>query len=234
MKAEGTLSDKIILAIDDTSIDRIRRLIAATSPFITTYKIGSIAFTALGPGLIQEVRASGKDVFLDLKYLDIPHTVSKAVRQAVSLGVKMITLHTLGGREMMERSVEASDNRAMLLGVTLLTSMDAEQAGAVGLRGDVHEIVGRLAALALGAGLHGLVASGQEGPRLRKEFGSGPVLVVPGVRPSEYGTGSDDQKRVVTPQQAFASGADYIVIGRPVTESSDPARTLAEINEGLR
>ncbi|MCL4558545.1 MAG: orotidine-5'-phosphate decarboxylase [Deltaproteobacteria bacterium] len=233
MRADTTFSDRIILAIDDTSLDKIRWVMRETSPLIRTYKIGSISFTAFGPRLIDEVMSFGKDVFLDLKYFDIPNTVYRAVRQAASFGVKMATLHTLGGREMLKRSLEASDGRVMLLGVTLLTSMDAEEADGVGLRGGVQDIVGRLASLAVQAGLHGLVASGHEVPRLKEEFG-GLTIVVPGIRPRERGAPADDQKRVVTPRQAFESGADYIVIGRPVTENDDPARVLSEICDGLR
>ena len=225
-------SRRIILAIDDVKKDAIDRIIDATSPFLDIYKIGSITFTAFGPSIINEIMNRGKEVFLDLKYFDIPNTVSKAVRQAVSYGVKMLTLHTLGGFDMLKAAADANNGRAALLGVTLLTSLDASQIERIGIVHDVPSMVKRLAVLAGDAGIDGLVASGHELELLRKTVGDKPVIVVPGIR-IENGTPAGDQKRVVSPKQAFESGADYIVVGRPVTESADPADAVQKIIETL-
>ena len=232
MRDNPQYSRRIILAIDEVSKDKVNRIIDATSPFIEIYKIGSIAFTVFGPSIIDEIINRGKEVFLDLKYFDIPNTVSKAVQQAVSYGVKMLTLHTLGGYDMLKAAVEANKGRATLLGVTLLTSLDAAQIGRIGIERDVPDMVGRLAVLARDAGIDGLVASGHELEQLRNTLGDKPVIVVPGIR-IQNGEPAGDQKRVVSPKRAFESGADYIVIGRPVTESADPAGTVQKILDTL-
>ena len=233
MRDNPEYSKRIILAIDEVSKDTVNRIIDATSPFIEIYKIGSITFTAFGPSIVDDIINRGKEVFLDLKYFDIPNTVSKAVRQAVSYGVKMLTLHTLGGYDMLKAAAEANEGKASLLGVTLLTSLDAAQIGRIGIEHDVPYMVGRLAEIARDAGIDGLVASGHELEQLRKSLGDKPVIVVPGIR-IENGTPAGDQKRVVSPKRAFESGADYIVVGRPVTESVDPAGAVQKIRETLK
>ncbi len=232
MRDNPEYSRRIILAIDEVSKDTVNRIIDATSPFIEIYKIGSIAFTVFGPSIIDEIRNRGKEVFLDLKYFDIPNTVSKAVQQAVSYGVKMLTLHTLGGYDMLKAAAEANNGKATLLGVTLLTSLDAGQIRRIGIEHDVPDMVGRLALLARDAGIDGLVASGHELEQLRNILGDKPVIVVPGIR-IQNGVPAGDQKRVVSPKRAFESGADYIVIGRPVTESADPAGAVQKILDTL-
>ena len=232
MRDNPEYSRRIILAIDEVSKDSVDRIIDATSPFIEIYKIGSIAFTMFGPSIIDEIINRGKEVFLDLKYFDIPNTVSKAVQQAVSYGVKMLTLHTLGGYDMLKAAAEANKGKATLLGVTLLTSLDAAQIGRIGIDHDVPDMVGRLAVLARDAGIDGLVASGHELEELRNILGDKPVIVVPGIR-IQNGIPAGDQKRVVSPKRAFESGADYIVIGRPVTESADPADAIQKILDTL-
>lgn len=234
MKDERELSRRIIVALDETGAGSIDRIVRATTPFIQLYKVGSIAFTALGPKLIEDLAGKGKEVFLDLKYFDIPNTVYKAVRQAVSCGVKMITLHALGGREMLGRAVEANGGKAILLGVTLLTSMDTRQLREMGLGDDTQAFVGLLAQTAVSAGLNGLVASGQETAKLRNQFGRDITIVVPGVRLPDRSAPADDQKRVVTPKVAFDAGADYIVMGRPVTESRDPAAVIEAIIKNVK
>ncbi len=218
---------KIILAIDETSIDRIRTIVKATSKYISTYKLGSIPFTAHGPIPVREIIDMGKDVFLDLKYFDIPNTVSKAVEQAINLGVRMITLHAMGGEEMLKRAVEVNSGRSMLFAVTILTSMENSQLSIIGMNGDVKDMVVGLAKMAVNTGIDGIIASGRETSLLRESFGRKPVIVVPGVRMDN--NSRNDQKRVVTPRIAFESGADYIVIGRPVTESRYPEKVLEEI-----
>lgn len=233
MKTNEKIPERIIVAIDDTSIDKIRWIVKTTSPFIKNYKIGSIAFTAFGPKLIEEIKSLDKGVFLDLKFFDIPNTVYKAVKQAVSLDVKMLTLHALGGYEMLRKAVEAAEGKTILLGVTLLTSMDKQQLAGIGLHGEIQESVNRLASNAVKAGIHGLVASGHEAAGLRKMFGDTITIVVPGVRLADRQASLDDQKRIVSPKLAFEAGADYIVIGRPVTESDDPAGVIGRILDTL-
>ncbi len=232
MRDNPEYSKRIIIALDDVSKDKINRVIDATAPFIEIYKIGSIAFTVFGPRIIDEIKNRDKEVFLDLKYFDIPNTVSRAVQQAVSYGVKMLTLHTLGGYEMLKAAVAANEGRAALLGVTLLTSFDAVQLKRIGIDSDIQGMVKRLALLAMDAGIDGLVASGHELEQLRNILGDKPVIVVPGIRPDD-GAPAGDQKRVVSPKRAFDSGADYIVIGRPVTESNEPADTVQKIIKTL-
>lgn len=233
MRNKAERSEKIIIAIDETSIDKIKRIIDTTAPFIKIYKIGSVAFTTFGPKLIDDLISRDKAVFLDLKYFDIPNTVYKVIKQAVSYGVKMLTLHALGGYEMLKRACEANDGNAVLLGVTLLTSMDRAQLAGMGINGGIQEIVNKLASTAMAAGINGLVASGHELPQLRNMFGQKPIIVVPGVRLANNNLSNDDQKRVVTPKRAFNSGADYIVIGRPVTQSGDPAGVIQSIIDTL-
>lgn len=232
MKTDASSIRRIIVALDDVSKERINRVIEATAPFIGIYKIGSIAFTAFGPKLIEDIKNRDKEVFLDLKYYDIPNTVSKAVEQAASYGVRMMTLHTLGGYEMLQAAAAANRGRSILLGVTVLTSFDNAGLRKIGIEHDTGEMVTRLAMLAHDAGIDGLVASGHEVAHLRQVTGDKTIIVVPGIR-FEQGASSDDQKRVMSPQGAFDAGADYLVIGRPVTESGDPAKVLIGINNSL-
>ncbi|MGC8580356.1 MAG: orotidine-5'-phosphate decarboxylase [bacterium] len=227
------ISKKIIVAIDDTSRERINNIVELTAPFVSIYKIGSITFTAYGPSILEELKQKGKDVFLDLKYFDIPNTVSKAVMEAVKYGVKMLTLHTLGGEEMLKSAVEASAGRTILLGVTLLTSMDQSQLNKFGINASVSDMVEKLALLAVNAGVDGLVASGYEVGRLRNVLGNKPIIVVPGIRLKDKVAG-DDQKRIVSPKEAFDAGANYIVMGRPITESKNPGDVLRQIINALR
>ncbi|MGB9736350.1 MAG: orotidine-5'-phosphate decarboxylase [bacterium] len=227
------ISKKIIVAIDDTSRERINNIVELTAPFVSIYKIGSITFTAHGPSILEELKQKGKDVFLDLKYFDIPNTVSKAVMEAVKYGVKMLTLHTLGGEEMLKSAVEASAGRTILLGVTLLTSMDQSQLNKFGINASVSDMVEKLALLAVNAGVDGLVASGYEVGRLRNVLGNKPIIVVPGIRLKDKVAG-DDQKRIVSPKEAFDAGANYIVMGRPITESKNPGDVLRQIINALR
>ena len=233
MKGSTSSAERIIVAIDEVSKDKVDRIIDATSPFIGIYKIGSIAFTAFGPRLIDEIKNRYKEVFLDLKYFDIPNTVSKAVEQAAAYGVRMLTLHTLGGKEMLQAAAAANRGRATLLGVTVLTSFDTAGLRRVGIEHETDAMVERLALLARDAGIDGLVASGHELVHLRMITGDSTVIVVPGIR-LEQPSPADDQKRVVSPRGAFDAGADYIVIGRPITDSRDPAKVLRDISDSLK
>jgi orotidine-5'-phosphate decarboxylase len=180
-------------------------------------------YTAVGPDVVRDLLSSGRRVFLDLKYHDIPNTVAGAVKEAAQLGVSMLTVHGSGGGRMLRAAVEAASSypATMVLAVTVLTSMGEEDLSKLGVRGPVADQVMRIAALALANGCRGIVASAHEASALRTELGDGFAIVTPGVRPA--GTGHGDQVRVVTPSEAIASGASHIVVGRPITEAEDPA-----------
>jgi orotidine-5'-phosphate decarboxylase len=219
---------RLIVALDVSTAAAARKIVAAVGDSALTYKVGMQLYTSEGPPLVRELVDSGRRVFLDLKYHDIPNTVGAAVREAAQLGVSMLTVHASGGGKMLRAAVEAAlaaKPNLLVLAVTVLTSLDDVDLGKIGLRGGVLDQVLRLAALALSNGCHGVVASAQEAAALRKEFGQefgrDFAIVTPGVRPA--GSGHDDQARVVTPAEAIAAGASHIVVGRPITEASDPA-----------
>ena len=193
------------------------------------YKVGSELFTAEGPVIVHLLREQGKEVFLDLKYHDIPTTVGRAVRNATAMGVRLLTVHASGGREMLDAAVEAARGRCGVLGVTVLTSMDSRALGESWGRDDpdVRQEVLRLAGAARRAGLNGIVCSGEEAAEVKARHGEVLELLVPGVRLA--GTDHQDQKRVVTPEQAVAAGASYIVIGRSVTAAADPRAAMSSV-----
>lgn len=231
---DAARSPRVIAALDFDSLDDARRFAERVDPAACRMKVGKELFTAVGPAVIEYLVARGFDVFLDLKFHDIPNTVGRACRTAAALGVWMINVHTLGGRRMLEAAVGAIANlacRPLLTGVTILTSMDRTDLAEVGLQGDVVEHVVRLARLAEETGLDGVVCSSREAPLLRQAIARKFVLVTPGIRPQ--GQAGDDQKRVMTPAQAIHVGADYLVIGRPLTESGDPGATLRSINDEI-
>jgi orotidine-5'-phosphate decarboxylase len=188
-----------------------------------TYKVGMQLYTAEGPQVVRDLVASGRRVFLDLKYHDIPSTVGAAVKEASRLGVAMLTVHAAGGGKMLRAAVEAGEERpgVMVLAVTVLTSLDAYDLEKIGVRGTVEDTVVRLATIAIANGCHGVVSSAREASTLRAELGERFAIVTPGVRPA--GSEVRDQVRVVTPAEAIASGASHIVVGRPITEAADPA-----------
>ncbi len=215
---------RLIVALDVSSVAAARKIVAAVGDSALAYKVGMQLYTAEGPAIVRELVASGRRVFLDLKYHDIPNTVAAAVREAAQLGVSMLTVHASGGAKMLRAAVDAthaSNPATLVLAVTVLTSLDDEGLGTLGIRGGVQDQVLRLAALAISNGCPGVVASAQECSALRQEFGHDLVIVTPGVRPA--GSGHDDQARVVTPAEAIAAGSTYIVVGRPITEAKDPA-----------
>jgi orotidine-5'-phosphate decarboxylase len=230
--------DKIIIALDvpgkDEAIALVSRLRSAR-----TFKVGLELFTAEGPALFRKLRALRKDIFLDLKLHDIPNTVAGAVRSAFRHGVQMMTVHTSGGREMMARAAEtarqASEElerpRPILLGVTVLTSLKGADLAEVGMTADPAAQVLRLAGLAKAAGMDGVVCSPQEIELLRREFGKDLVIVTPGIRPPW--AAAQDQKRIMTPAEAVAKGADYLVIGRPITGAPSPEEAFLKIVEEL-
>jgi orotidine-5'-phosphate decarboxylase len=215
---------RLIVALDVSTAEAARKIVAAVGDSAHAYKVGMQLYTAEGPRIVGELVASGRRVFLDLKYHDIPNTVAAAVREAARLGVSMLTVHASGGGKMLRAAVEAAaaaNPETLVLAVTVLTSLNEVEMGKIGLRGVVLDQVLRLAALARSNGCQGVVASAQEAAALREEFGDDFVIVTPGVRLA--GSGPDDQARVVTPAEAIAAGASHIVVGRPITEASDPA-----------
>ncbi|MFZ1131071.1 MAG: orotidine-5'-phosphate decarboxylase [Terriglobales bacterium] len=215
---------RLIVALDVSSSAAARNIVAAVGDSALTYKVGMQLYTAEGPAAVRELVGSGRRVFLDLKYHDIPNTVASAVREAAQLGVTMLTVHASGGGKMLRAAVDAAQATkpdALVLAVTVLTSLDDVDLGKIGLRGGVLDQVLRLAALALSNGCKGVVASAHEAAALREEFGNDFAIVTPGVRPA--GSGHDDQARVVTPSEAIAAGSSHIVVGRPITEAADPA-----------
>jgi orotidine-5'-phosphate decarboxylase len=197
--------------------------VAAVGDSALTYKVGMQLYTAEGPHVVRDLVASGRRVFLDLKYHDIPNTVGAAVSEAAQLGVSMLTVHAAGSGKMLRAAVEAAraHPQVLVLAVTVLTSMDAHDLEKIGVRGSVEDSVVRLATLALANGCQGIVSSAREASTLRAELGNDFAIVTPGVRPA--GTSVGDQVRVVTPAEAIASGASHIVVGRPITEAADPA-----------
>jgi orotidine-5'-phosphate decarboxylase len=222
----------ILCAIDTTEMSRAQALIAAVSGAVGGVKLGLEFFVAHGPAGARAVAGSQAKLFLDLKLHDIPNTVAGAVRAALALDPLFMTLHAAGGAAMMRAAVDArGDRRTKLLGVTVLTSLDGGDLAATGQTGPVEAQVQRLALLAKSAGLDGVVCSPQEVATLREACGKDFMLVVPGIRPA--GAALGDQKRVQTPRAAIEAGADYLVIGRPITEALDPAAAtraiLAEI-----
>jgi orotidine-5'-phosphate decarboxylase len=220
---------KLIVALDVSTAAAARKIVATVGDSAVTYKVGLQLYTAEGPQVVRELVSSGRQVFLDLKYHDIPNTVAAAVREAARLGIAMLTVHALGGQKMLRAATEAAavNPQVRVVAVTVLTSMDEPELGQVGIQGGVLSEVMRLADLAASAGCHGVVASAREASEIRSHFGEDFLIVTPGVRPE--GAGHGDQARVVTPAQAIAAGASHIVVGRPIIEAADPAQTARQI-----
>ena len=215
--------ERLIVALDVSTAAAAQKIVAAVGDSALTYKVGMQLYTAEGPQVVRELVASGRRVFLDLKYHDIPNTVGAAVAEAAKLGVSMLTVHASGSGRMLRAAVEAAkaNPELMVLAVTVLTSMDASDLEKIGIRGSVEDSVVRLATIALANGCQGIVTSAREASILRAELGNDFAIVTPGVRPA--GTSVGDQVRVVTPAEAIAAGASHIVVGRPITEAADPA-----------
>jgi orotidine-5'-phosphate decarboxylase len=217
---------KIIFALDVNGVAEIDRYAGMLSGKVGMFKIGKELFTSCGPEAVKAVQRHGGQVFLDLKYHDIPNTVAKAMLEAARLGVQLANLHALGGAEMMETAATAvrkefGDYRPRLLAVTILTSSTAETLQGVGIDLPVEQMVVRLARLAREAGMDGVVASPLEIGLIRAACGPDFLIVTPGVRPTF--SAADDQKRIMTPAEAVGAGADYLVIGRPIARAADPA-----------
>ena len=214
--------DRLIVALDVPEAGAARALVDRLAGRVGLFKIGSQVFTAAGPDLVREIVARGDKVFLDLKFHDIPNTVAGAVASASHLGVSLVDVHGLGGRAMIEAAVGALPAMGTrLLAITILTSHDDETLDEIGVNGSVVESVRRLAQLAKEAGADGVVASPHEVQAIREACGRDFLIVTPGIRPA--GAARDDQARLATPAAALAAGADYLVVGRPITEAADPA-----------
>ncbi|RCX30647.1 orotidine-5'-phosphate decarboxylase [Thioalbus denitrificans] len=227
---QNTNDPRVIVALDYPSADAALALVERLDPARCRVKVGKELFTRAGPELVRRLVDGGFDVFLDLKYHDIPNTVAGACAAAADLGVWMVNVHALGGRAMMEaarEALEAGGRRPLLIAVTVLTSHSEADLAEIGLAGSPMENVQRLAALAQGSGLDGVVCSPREVATLRAAHGEGFRLVTPGIRPS--GAALGDQKRVMTPGDAIRSGSDYLVIGRPVTGADDPMGVLLAV-----
>lgn len=220
---------RIIVALDFGSAAEALKVIDQLDPQLCRLKIGMELFTATGPSLVEHLMSKGFDVFLDLKFHDIPTTVARACKAASSLGVWMLNVHALGGKRMLAAARDAiPQGSTKLIAVTLLTSMDQNDLDDIGLRGRSDEIVERLAQLSHDCALDGVVCSALEAPSLRQMLGSNFCLVTPGIRLA--GNQSDDQKRITTPRQAILNGSSYLVIGRPITQAVDPLLACQQIN----
>jgi orotidine-5'-phosphate decarboxylase len=225
---------RIIVPLDFSEPQQALELVEKLQADLCRLKVGKELFTKSGPILVEKLIAKGFDVFLDLKFHDIPTTVAKACAVAADLGVWMINVHASGGSEMMLRAkeeIEKKTHHPLLIGVTILTSMNEETLRELGLECSVEEQVARLAQLTSDAGLDGVVCSAQEVKGLRNQLGKEFKLVTPGIRPS--GSNNDDQKRVMTPAQAIEAGSDYLVIGRPITQAVDPIQVLKDIEKEI-
>lgn len=234
MSEQISSNSPVIVALDFDNLEQLMKLVDQLEPSQCRLKVGKEMFTYFGPELVKTLVAKGFDVFLDLKFHDIPNTVAKAVAAAASLGVWMVNVHASGGERMMRAAKEALaayPNPPLLTAVTVLTSMEQSDLTAIGLDVEPVEQVKRLALLTEQCGLDGVVCSALEAPVLRGLVNKGFKLVTPGIRPANSEQG--DQRRIATPQSAIEQGSDYLVIGRPITQSLDPAAALQAINISL-
>ena len=223
--------ERLIVALDVPNLSAAQRLVQQIGDAASFYKVGLQLFTAEGPGIVRELVASGRRVFLDLKLHDIPNTVAKAVKSATELKVNMLTLHAAGGEAMVKAAVEAASHRLSLVAVTVLTSLTDEDLREIGFSGGTLDQALRMASLARSCGCDGVVASPREVAALRKLLGEGFRIVVPGVRPQ--GSEINDQQRIATPAQAISAGASHLVVGRPITQAGDPAKAANAILEEM-
>lgn len=225
---------KLIVALDTDNLEAAGQLIDKLSSIVKIFKVGSQLFTACGPEIIKIIQQKGAQVFLDLKFHDIPNTVRCSVEAACRYNPLMLTVHALGGSQMLQAAAEGrkrAGSSAKILGITILTSLDKGQLEEIGLSASVNEEVLCLAQMAKGAGLDGIVASPQELSILRQSLGQDFIIVTPGIRPS--GTINDDQRRTMQAKEAVLAGADYLVVGRPITQSRDPYEAAKNILEEI-
>jgi orotidine-5'-phosphate decarboxylase len=224
------LKDRLIIALDVSRASEAQKIVSEVGEAASTYKVGKQLFTAEGPQVVRDLVASGRKVFLDLKFHDIPNTVAGAVKSAAGLNVSMLTVHASGGSKMLRSAAEAasqSSSKPLILAVTVLTSLSDEDLQELGLPVGVADQVLRLAGIARNAGIGGIVASAHEAAALRRNLGTGFAIVTPGVRPAGAEVG--DQARVVTPADAIRAGASHIVVGRPITGDANPAEAARKI-----
>ena len=234
MSEANPLGPRIIVALDYPQAAPALALVQRMDPSLCRVKVGKELFTAAGPQLVEQLQHSGFEVFLDLKFHDIPNTTAQACKAAASLGVWMVNVHALGGRRMLVAAREALEHikqRPQLIAVTVLTSMAQEDLHDIGIEVTPAAMVQRLAQLAHDSGLDGVVCSAQEAPALRKQCGNRFSLVTPGIRPAN--AAANDQSRIMTPRAALENGASYLVIGRPITQAADPLRALQEISQEI-
>ena len=227
-------SSRVIVAMDFDNQQSALQLAEQLDPSQCRLKVGKELFTVVGPQLVKALVERNFDVFLDLKFHDIPNTTAKAVSAAADLGVWMTNVHACGGSRMMEaaqHSLQQSGSEMLLIAVTVLTSMEQSDLQQIGIQRDPAEQVLHLAQLAKNAGLQGVVCSAQEASTLKAQLGEEFKLVTPGIRLAD--SAADDQRRIVSPVDAIALGSDYLVIGRPITQSADPLATLNQINQSL-
>lgn len=229
------IDQKVIVALDyDNQADALA-FVDRIDPMSCRLKVGKEMFTLFGPDFVRELHKRGFSVFLDLKFHDIPNTCAKAVRAAAELGVWMVNVHASGGERMMSAAREIllpyGKERPLLIGVTVLTSMEQSDLAGIGLDIEPQQQVMRLASLTKNAGLDGVVCSAQEATLLKQNLGQEFKLVTPGIRPK--GSEQEDQRRIMTPVEAIAAGSDYLVIGRPITQAASPADVLESINTSL-
>lgn len=232
------LKEQVISALDVATMDEALRLVDSLDGKLSLFKVGSRMFTRYGPELLEALAARDVDVFLDLKFHDIPNTVAGAVESALGFdNVFMMTVHASGGADMIARAAEAADERAdnppKIVAVTALTSLSAADMSQIGVDMALDEWAYSLGELALDAGADGLVCSAHEAAQMRDRFGDQPLLVTPGIRPKKQMAANDDQSRVMTPKDALETGSDYLVIGRPIYQADDPAGAVEEIGASL-
>jgi orotidine-5'-phosphate decarboxylase len=244
MSANFTYDQRLIVALDVSSAAEAQKIVTALGDSVHIYKVGMQLYTAEGPQIVRELVGSGRRVFLDLKYHDIPNTVASAVREAVQLGVSMLTVHASGGSKMLQAAKEAAKTDKarvgadvhvrplQILAVTVLTSMDEYDLNSTGVPGPLVDQVIRLASTALDNGCAGVVSSAREVKALREKLGENFLIVNPGVRPA--GADHGDQARVVTPAEAIQAGATHIVVGRPITAAKDPSAAARAIQQDVR
>jgi orotidine-5'-phosphate decarboxylase len=226
---------KILVALDYPEEQQALALVDRLDPALCKLKVGKEMFTHLGPAFIEKLQRRNFQIFLDLKYHDIPNTVARACEAAADLGVWMINVHALGGRRMMEAAAEALAKKSTapyLIAVTVLTSMSAEDLREIGIQSSPAELALNLASLAKSSGLNGVVCSAQEAVAMRQQLGSEFILVTPGIRLA--GSVGDDQRRIMTPEQAMRAGSSYLVIGRPITQAANPVDVLRAIENEIR
>jgi orotidine-5'-phosphate decarboxylase len=225
--ASSGMRERLIVALDVSSAGAAQALVQRVGDAAGIYKVGLQLFTAAGPSFVRELVQSGRRVFLDLKLHDIPNTVSHAVKNAVDLGVHMLTVHSSGGSAMLRAATEAAGGKLNVLAVTVLTSLKDEDMDETGIAGRVTDQALRMAVLAQNSGCQGIVSSPREALLIRKSLGEGFAIVTPGIRPA--GAESNDQQRTATPAQAIENGASHIVVGRPITHAADPAQAARAI-----